>query len=270
MHTTKKVVIVSLSIILLAGLLSLTPVAQDQQTDKKSEEGSTPAAYVNGEPVKVTVSEVQQSAREKLSSGIRFLMRSTPDLATFLYKSKTLRKTITEKYTEHLLNQEILKEIQRQNAKSMGITVSKDQVEKELKKRVDQQIQRIISQNKQLNSTEDVKKILQERGRTLEGFKQRLRDRMGGARKVRFSLLQSKLKEKVLGPAQEPTDKDIKSYYEDNKSSYKDEEGNLKPLKQVKEQIKVKLQRKVTQKRNKNWQEWLQNAKEEATIERKL
>ncbi|MCF7890766.1 peptidyl-prolyl cis-trans isomerase, partial [Candidatus Bipolaricaulota bacterium] len=237
---------------------------------KKSEEGSTPAAYVNGEPVEATVSELQQSAQEKLSRGIRSLMRSTPDLASFLYKSKSLRKTITERYTEHLLDQEILKEIQRQNAKSMGITVSKDRVEKELKKRVDQQIQRIISQNKQLNSIEDVKKILQERGRTLEGFKQRLRDRMGGASEVRFSLLQSKLKDKVLGPAQEPTDKEIKSYYEENKNSYKDEEGNLKPLKQVKEQIKGKLKQQATQKRNKNWQEWLQKAKEKATIERKL
>lgn len=270
MHTTKKVVIVSLSIILLAGVLSLTPVAQDQQTDKKSEEGSTPAAYVNGDHVAVTVSELQQSAQERLSRGIRSLMRSTPDLATFLYKSKSLRKTITEKYTEHLLDQEILKEIQRQNAKSMGITASKDQVEKELKKRVDQQIQRIISQNKQLNSIEDVKKTLQERGRTLEGFKQRLRDRMGGASEVRFSLLRSKLKEKVLGPAQEPTEKEINSYYEENKSSYRDDKGNSKPLKQVKEQIKGKLKRQAIQKRNKNWQEWLQKAKEDANIERNL
>ncbi len=270
MNTTRNLFSVLLVVLLIAGLSSIAIVAQNQDGSEKSDQESPPAAYVNEEPLEVTVNQLRGSAQQKVSASIRSLFQSSPDFATFLYQSRDLQDTISEKYAKHLLDQRIMEELQRQKAESMGISVSDKKVEETLEERVNQQLQRIISQNQGISSVDDIEKALEKQDRTLKEFKERIRSGLGGKSQIRFSLLQSKLKEEVLEPVAEPTEEEIESYYQENKESYKDDKGNTKPLEEVKNQVKTRLKQKAQQERNNNWQQWLQNLKEKATIEKRL
>lgn|GEM_PF-1686774 len=254
---------------LVVGFTGSSLRAQNEQSGGAKQE-PTPAAYVNGEPLETTVSQLRNSARRKVFGAIRSLTQSNPDFASFLFSSQQLRGTLTEKYARHRLDQKIMEEIQRRKANSLGIEVTDKQVEEEMQKRVEQQIQKIIAQNRQLNSVEDVKKALNKQNKTLEEFKKRIRSSMGGPSQVRSSLLQEKLKMEVLEPVQEPTEQEIKSYYQKNKDSYKDDKGNVKPLEEVRSDIKKKLQRQAQRERHNRWQDWLKQAKKEASIEKNL
>ncbi|MBS3786744.1 peptidyl-prolyl cis-trans isomerase [Candidatus Bipolaricaulota bacterium] len=152
-------------------------------------------------------------------------------------------------YRLFVLERLIETEIQNQKTDNLGIEVSKEEVQK--------QVENIIENNDQFEDEKSLKDYLEKnQNMSLDDLKTRIRE----------NLRQQKLKQEVTGKV-EVTEDEMTSFYEENKGNYTDEEGNVKPFEEVKDQIEGTLK---NQKTNKAWNEWLQTAKEEARIEKKL
>lgn len=104
------------------------------------------------------------------------------------------------KVREDILNQLIDQKIEDQEIKLSNITISE--------KEIDETIERIKGSN--FYTDEDLRAALAKEGITLEKFRQRLKEQM-----LRTKLVRIKVKSKIV-----ITNKDIKSYYENNRDKY--------------------------------------------------
>lgn len=121
------------------------------------------------------------------------------------------RETLRAQAAEGLIYQVIV----TQEAKKLGISVSKSELDQATEKRYQEYLQ-------SLGVTEDrFEERLRSRGLTLVQFKADLRNQ------VRFELLEEKLRTFVVGPI-EPTEEELKAYYEENKDRYREEPEKVK------------------------------------------
>lgn len=124
-----------------------------------------------------------------------------------LFRQQTLRAQAAE----GLIYQVIV----TQEAKKLGISVSKSELNQATEERYQEYLQ-------SLGVTEDrFEEYLRSRGQTLAQFKADLRNQ------VRFQLLEKKLKAFIVGPI-DPTEEDLKAYYEENKDRYREEPEKVK------------------------------------------
>ncbi len=124
-----------------------------------------------------------------------------------LFRQQTLRAQAAE----GLIYQVIV----TQEAEKLGISVSKSELNQATEERYQEYLQ-------SLGVTEDrFEEYLRSRGQTLAQFKADLRNQ------VRFQLLEKKLKAFIVGPI-DPTEEDLKAYYEENKERYREEPEKVK------------------------------------------
>ncbi len=124
-----------------------------------------------------------------------------------LFRQQTLRAQAAE----GLIYQVIV----TQEAKKLGISVSKSELNQATEKRYQEYLQ-------SLGVSEDrFEEYLRSRGQTLAQFKADLRNQ------VHFQLLEEKLKAFIVGPI-DPTEEDLKAYYEENKDRYREEPEKVK------------------------------------------
>ncbi|MFB6290992.1 MAG: SurA N-terminal domain-containing protein [Candidatus Bipolaricaulia bacterium] len=224
-------------IIGLLGLFLLTVVTGSLCAAQKEADKQT-VARVNGEPI----------TKEKLSERARIdrifmALRSVPLFAEFLMETEEGEKTL-DRYRKFVLKKLITERIVLQRAESLGITVS----EEEINKRLDA----IIERTKQVNSREELMKQLEKDRLTLHDLKE----------EISRKLLREKLKDEVLGKVS-VSSKEIEQYYNEHKDSFRDKDGEIQPLTEVRSHIKEELRRN---KKRRLWKEWLRQAKEEAKI----
>jgi hypothetical protein len=147
-----------------------------------------------------------------------------------------------------VLEKLIEERLQFQKAKELGIAVTEEEIEKK--------IDSILKHNEKIEDKSDLAAKLESDYRSMEELR----------REIESNLLQDKLKERVTKDVQVKKQEMI-NYYEKNKDSFKDKEGNLKPFQEVKAKIMEDLKKK---KKRVVWKDWLGMVKERADIKRML
>ncbi len=236
--------LVIFSLVLLMVTPTIGVLAQEggsnQQQGQKEE--PTVVATVNGSEL----TQQQLSQKAQVYPIIMTLSRQFRTFAQFMMTSEA-GSTFLSEYRKYVLDNLIEQELQKQKMDELGIEVSEEEVQ--------QQVKDIIESNDQFEDEESLGEYLQNnQNMSLSNFKASIRN----------NLKQQKLREEVTGEV-EVTEEEITTFYEQNKQNYTDEEGNVKPLSDVKDQIRGTLE---NQKGNEAWTEWLEQAKEEATIEK--
>lgn len=235
--------LLALSLIFLLVTPSFALLAQDGGETGNSNQPRV-VATVNG--VEITGQELSQ--RTQIYPIIMTLSRQYRSFAQFLMTSEAGSEFLTE-YREYVLDLLIEQELQNQKMDELGITASEEEVQGEIDK--------IIENNDQFKDQQSLEDYLKNnQNMSMEDLKNTIRE----------SLKRGKLREEVTGDIS-VSEEEITSFYETNKSSYTDQEGNVKPLEEVRDQIKENL---LGQKKNEVWASWLEEAKEEAEIEKNL
>jgi len=237
----RKLLVLSLIFLLVTPSFAL--LAQDGGETGNSNQPRV-VATVNG--VEITGQELSQ--RTQIYPIIMTLSRQYRSFAQFLMTSEAGSEFLTE-YREYVLDLLIEQELQNQKMDELGITASEEEVQGEIDK--------IIENNDQFKDQQSLEDYLKNnQNMSMEDLKNTIRE----------SLKRGKLREEVTGDIS-VSEEEITSFYETNKSSYTDQEGNVKPLEEVRDQIKENL---LGQKKNEVWASWLEEAKEEAEIEKNL
>ncbi len=255
--TKRKVLVISLVFLLVTP--SLVLVAQDEGTgqNQSSQDQPTVVATVNG--AELTQQELsrasqvrqiymyaiqQQQQQQQCSRGCTLPQR----FVQFLVMKDQGRKFLQE-YQQYVLDQLIDQELQKQKIEEFGIKAAEEEVQK--------QIDEIINQNDQFEDEKSLEEFLKNnQNMSLDDFKSLIRENKRN----------QKLREKVTGGV-EVSKEEISSFYEENKGSYTDDEGNVKPLEEVRSQIEETLR---SRKSSEAWSQWLTEVREEAKIEKKL
>ena len=212
--------------------------------DETSQNQPKVVATVNG----AEITQQQLSQRSQVYPIIMSLSRQYRSFAQFLMTSQAGSDFLTE-YRKYVLDLLIEQELQNQKMDEMGITASNEEVQEEIDK--------IIENNDQFKDRKSLENYLKNnQNMSIENLES----------SIKKSLRRQKLREEVSGNVS-VSEEEISAFYESNKSSYKDQEGNVKPLEEVRAQINETLKGK---KRNKVWSNWLQKIKEEANIEKNL
>lgn len=236
--------LVIFSLVLLLVTPTIGVLAQDEGTDQQAgqQEQPTVVATVNG--AEITDQQLSQSAQ--VYPIIMTLSRQFRSFAQFLMTSEA-GNTFLAEYRKYVLDNLIEQELQKQKMDELGIEVTDEEIQA--------QIDDIIENNDQFDDEKSLEEYLQNnQNMSLDELKA----------SVRENLRQQKLREEVTGEV-EVTEDEITSFYEQNKQNYTNEEGDVKPLDEVRDQIEGTLK---NQKGNEAWSEWLQEAKEEAKIEK--
>lgn len=247
MNLTKRNLLI-LSFVFLLITPSFVILAQNEGTQQDQ---PTIVATVNGS--EITGQELSQAAQLRQVYMLAMQQQLPQRFTQFLFSSEQGRKFIQE-YQMYVLDNLIDRKLQSQKIEKLGITATEEEVEKA----VDKQITSTIESNEKYETEEDLKKAFESQGnQSYEAAKDNLR------KQVKQSILQNKLREEVTNGV-EVTENEMKTFYEENKESYK-EDGNQKPFEEVKEKIKSTL---IQQKKNEAWNNWLQEVREEANIEK--
>lgn len=241
MNFTKKSLLVTLLISLLV-LSSIAVVAQDSSEGSKSQSEPTVVATVNGE----NITQQQLSSATQVYPIIMTLSQKYRNFAQFLMTDEAGSKFLSE-YRKYMLDQLIDQTLKQQQIKEKGITVPEEEVQSEIDK--------IIENNDQFNDEKALEDYLKNnQNMSMDEFKSMIKE----------SLRSQKLTEEVTKDVT-ISEEQVQEYYESNKQNYKDEEGNVKPLEDVKKQITDTL---VSQEQNKAYTEWLDKVREEADIKK--
>lgn len=237
--------LVIFSLVLLLVTPTIGVLAQEEGSEQQSgQQKPTVVATVNG--AEITDQQLSQSAQ--VYPIIMTLSRQFRSFAQFLMTSEAGNTFLTE-YRKHVLDNLIEQELQKQKMDELDIEVTDEEIQ--------EQIDNIIENNDQFEDEKSLEDYLKNnQNMSLDDLKA----------SIRQNLRQQKLREEVTGQV-EVTEDEITSFYEQNKQSYTDDEGNVKSLEEVRDQIEGTLR---NQKSNEAWTEWLEGVKEEAEIEKKL
>ncbi len=221
---------------------SITILAQNGGTAQNQDNQKTVVATVNGS--EITNQQLSQTAQ--IYPIIMTLSKQYRSFAQFLMTSEAGNAFLTE-YRKYVLDKLIEQELQNQKMGELGLEASEEEVQKEINK--------IISNNDQFSDEKSLADYLKNnQNTTMEDLK----------RQIRNSIKRQKLRNEVTGKVS-VSETEITSYYDSNKKNFTDQEGNVKPLAEVKDQIRETLK---TQKSSKMWSNWLEKAKEEADIKK--
>ncbi|MFW5996293.1 MAG: peptidylprolyl isomerase, partial [Halanaerobiaceae bacterium] len=165
------------------------------------------AAVVNGE--EIMVSEVDEFAgMQQLLMG---LYQSNQEFAQLLLNSDSGNELIDE-YRKLKVEEMVTREVLLQEAKDRGIDVSEEEKEEILQEQIEN-----IKQQQGMSEDELMEALNQQGIETMEDFKDMLFENN------REALVLNKLQEEVVGKIS-VSDKDVESYYEENKSDYEHDE----------------------------------------------
>lgn len=224
--------------LLLLLFLAILVISVHADQDKKS----SIVALVNGEKIP------QKSLSTRAQIYRVFLaLKGVPEFAEFLMKTREGRRAL-DSYRSYVLEKLIEEKLILQKAESRGIEVNDREIENRLAT--------IIDRTKEVANKEELMEKLEKDQRSLEDIKE----------EIRRKLVREKLRREVVGKVK-VSDSEISNYYEKNKDSFRGNNGEVRPLSEVKDHIrgKVKVGKKETQ-----WKEWLSRVKKEAKIVRDL
>lgn len=238
----RSVLIFSLALLMITPALVVS--AQNDDGSSGSQNQTTVLATVNG--AEITQQELSQSAQ--VYPIIMTLSRQYRTFGQFLMSSESGQNFLDE-YRKQVLDNLIDQKIQQQKIEELGIEVTDEEVQGE--------IDTIIENNKQFKDEKALDDYLKNnQNMSLDDFKSRMKQ----------SLRSQKLRDEVTGDVS-VTDEEISSYYEQNKQSFTDDKGNVKPLEDVRSQIKNTL---MNQKTSQAFSSWLEQARKEAEVEKFL
>lgn len=233
----------NLFVSLLISLLVISSFAAVGQESTNQAE-TTVLATVNGE--EITQQELSQASQ--VQRIIMSLSRQYRSFAQFLMTSEAGQDFLSE-YRKHVLDQLINQELTAQKVEELGVTVSDQAVQEEIDK--------IIEGNKQFEDTDELEDYLKEnQNMTLENLKTRIKE----------NLRSQKLREEVTDKVT-VSEEEVEVFYNKNKQSYTDQEGNVKPLEEVRDQVRNTVR---SQKQNEAYNQWLEEEREKADIEKNL
>lgn len=238
--------LVIFSLVLLLVTPTIGVLAQEEGTEEQSSQQEQPTvlATVNG----AEITDQQLSQRAQVYQIIMTLSRQFRSFAQFLMTSEAGNTFLTE-YRKYVLDNLIEQELQKQKIEELGIEVTDEEIQ--------EQVDNIIENNDQFEDEKSLEDYLKNnQDMSLDDLKA----------SIRQNLRQQKLREEVTGQIS-VTEDEITSFYEQNKQSYTDDEGNVKPLEEVKDQIEGTIR---NQKGNEAWSDWLEKVKEESSIEKNL
>lgn len=233
----------SLFVSLLISLLVFSSFAALGQ--ESSNQGQTTVlATVNGE--KITQQELSQASR--VQQIVMSLSRQYRSFAQFLMTSEAGQNFLSE-YRKYVLDQLINQKLTVQKVEELGITVSDQAVQAEIDK--------IVEGNKQFKDEAALEDYLKKnQNMTLENLKTRIRE----------NLRSQKLREEVTDKVT-VSEEEVEDFYNKNKQSYTDQEGSVKPLEEVRDQVRNAVR---SQKQNEAYNQWLQEERKKADIEKNL
>ncbi len=239
MVSTKRNLLVTLLISLLV-FSSVVALGQDN-----SNQGQTSVlATVNGE--KITQRELSQASQ--VQQIVMTLSRQFRSFSQFLMTSEAGQNFLSE-YRKYVLDQLINQKLTAQKVDELGVTVSEEAVQ--------EQITKIVEGNKQFSDESDLKDYLKEnQNMTMDALKSRISQ----------SLKTEKLRKRVTDEVS-VSEEEVKTFYNKNKQRYTDQEGNVKPLEEVRDQVRNTLK---SQKQNQAYNQWLEEEREKADIEKNL
>lgn len=238
----KSLLVFSLALLMITPALVVS--AQNDNGASESQNQTTVLAKVNG--AEITQQQLSQSAQ--VYPIIMTLSRQYRSFGQFLMSSKAGQNFLRE-YRKHVLDNLIDQRIQQQKIEELGIEVTDEEVQSE--------INTIIENNKQFKDEKALEDYLKNnQDMSLGDFKSRMKG----------SLRSQKLRDEVTGDLS-VSDEEVNSYYENNKKSFTDQEGNVKPLEDVRSQIENTL---LNQKKSEAFSSWLEQARKEANVEKFL
>ncbi|MCF7875693.1 SurA N-terminal domain-containing protein [Candidatus Bipolaricaulota bacterium] len=215
----------------------LIPVHADQENKK-----SSTVALVNGE--EITKGSLTRRAGVQR---IFLALKGVPEFAEFLMKTKEGKKAL-DSYRSYVLEKLIEEKLILQKAESRGINVKDREIENRLST--------IINRTKEIANKEELIEKLEKDQRSLDDLKE----------EIHHKLVREKLRRGIVGKVK-VSESEISNYYEKNKNSFRDKEGEVKPLAEEKDHIRKKLR---ADKKEVRWKEWLKEVKKEATIKKNL
>ena len=204
-------------------------------------------ARVNGEEI----TKAQLDRLTNITGVVLTLYRQYPRFAQMLLATEE-GKAFLRAYERDVLESLISWRLIIQEARKRGLTVP----EETLKSELDKTIQGILDKN-QLTEDELAEILLTQRGQTLEEFRAQIQ------RDLEERLLYDLLKQAVTADVSVSTE-EINAYYEQNRDSFKDEEGNVLPLDEVAGKVLAAL---TEEKRDAIWKEFLEKLRAEAEVE---
>ncbi len=207
--------------------------------------GQEPVALVNGEPV--TREELDRATR--LSEILFTLYQDFPEFTQALLFTEE-GQALLSRYERDTLERIILRKLQLQEARKRGLSPSEEAVNA----RVEQTLMQIMLYYGL--TEESLAQILESQGTTVEGFRAEI------ARQVEEQLLLEELKNAVVGEV-EVEEEEIVRYYEENAERFKNEDGELRPLEEVRADIVALL---LPTKREAFWQQWLADLRAKADV----
>lgn len=207
--------------------------ASEENPDKRI------VARVNGEPI----------TKEKLSERARIYrifmaLRSVPLFAEFLMETKEGESSLN-KYRRYVLDKLIREKIIRQKAGSLGVNVREEEITERL--------EIIIQKTEEVDNRKELMERLKKDRRTLDDLKEEIHNK----------LLREKLREEVLGNVS-ISEGEISDYYDENRDSFRDKDGEIRALSEVKDHIREKLR---TDRKDLLWRKWLKEAIKTADVE---
>lgn len=203
-------------------------------------QNSDVVARVNGESIQK--SQLQQRAR---TSRLIKLSQLIAPFAQFLLTTEQGNELLHE-YQEFVLQTIIEQVLLRQYAQEHHITVSSTEVSN----RIDE----MIRNNKEIHNRKQLSQKLEANSFSLEQLK----------RRIRLDVYRQKVKKSVIGPVKIDDDR-IEHYYHQNRSSFRNAQGHIKPLRKVRGQIAKKLRQDKVERL---WDQWLKQIQQEANIKR--
>ncbi|MBS3736281.1 MAG: peptidylprolyl isomerase [Candidatus Bipolaricaulota bacterium] len=233
----------SLFVSLLISLLIFSSFAAVGQ-ESTNQAGTTVLATVNGE--EITQQELSQASQ--VQQIVMTLSRQFRSFSQFLMTSEAGQNFLSE-YRKYVLDQLINQKLTVQKVEELGINVSDQAVQEEITK--------IVEENQQFSDKSDLEGYLKDnQNMTLENLKTRIRE----------NLKTQKLRERVTDKVT-VSEEEVEAFYNQNKQSYTDQEGNVRPLDEVSDQVRNTVR---SQKQNEAYNQWLQEERKKADIEKNL
>lgn len=229
-----------LAVLFLPAILSIiccSPISADEGQGNQQV-----VAEVNGQ--EITKRELSNRARIDY---VFLALRSAPTFASFLMRTEEGEETLDD-YRAYVLEKLIEEELMIQKSDDLGINISEDEV--------NHRLQGIIDQTKGVSNRSELREALKQDRRSIEDLKQ----------EIFRKLVREKIRGALLKDV-EITEEEIRNYYQENKSSFRDSQDQVKEFSEVRVVIKEEL---AEGKSNKVWNEWLEKVKADARIKRFL
>jgi parvulin-like peptidyl-prolyl isomerase len=219
--------------------------AQDTPVETQTP-SDTIAAIVNGEEITIAtlnstsgMSQIFQVLLSELPQAFAQSLFSTPEGTAFL-----------DRYQRDVLDRIIDSRLMIQQAQALEIGVN----ESELAEKVQAYIDQLMQQNQM--TTDEIDAALKQQGSSLKEYKLLLED------SYRQQLLIQGLQESIVADLS-VSEEEVEEYYDSHQDDYTNEDGTIKTLADVSEQIRENL---LNTAKSNRWNEWFKQVKASSEI----